>query len=67
MHVLVKYQPQGFHACGWYIATCAKESSEQLEARNEAKPTIGNTTEPTRGTVGEGTLIWVKGRLFERP
>jgi hypothetical protein len=51
VHVLVKYQPQGTHACGWYIATCAKELSGQLEARNEVEPMIGNTTKPTRGTV----------------
>jgi hypothetical protein len=51
--VLVKYQPQGTHACGWYIATCTKELNEQLEARNEAEPMIGNTTKPTRGTVGK--------------
>ncbi len=53
MHVLFKYQPQGTHARGWYIATCAKELSRQLEARNEVEPMIGNTTKPTRGTVGK--------------
>ncbi len=51
--VLVKYQLQGTHACGWYIATCAKELSGQLEARNEVEPMIGNTTKPTRGTIGK--------------
>ncbi len=35
VHVLVKYQPQGTHACGWYTATGAKELNEQLEAKNE--------------------------------
>ncbi len=53
MHVLVKYQPQGTHACGWYIATSAKELSGQLEARNEAKPMISNTTNPTHVTIGK--------------
>jgi hypothetical protein len=53
VHVLVKYQPQGTHACGWYIATGAKELNGQLEARNEAEPMIGNTTKPTHGTVGK--------------
>ncbi len=54
MHVLVKYQPQGTHACGWYIVTGAKELSGQLEARNEVEPMIGNTTKPTHVTVGKG-------------
>ncbi len=53
MHVLVKYQPQGTHACGWYTTTFAAELNEQLEARNEAEPMIGNTTKPTRGVVGK--------------
>jgi len=53
VHVLVKYQPQGIHACGWYIATCAKELSRQLESRNEVEPMIGNTTKPTHGIVGK--------------
>ncbi len=53
MHVLIKYQPQGIHACGWYIAIGVKELSEQLKARNKAKPMIGNTTKPTRGIVGK--------------
>ncbi len=52
MHVLVKYQPQGTHVCGWYIATGAKELSGHLEARNEAELTIGNTIKPTYGTIG---------------
>ncbi len=56
VHVLVKYQLQGTHACGWYIATCAKESSGQLEARNEAEPMIGNITKPTHGIVGKENL-----------
>jgi hypothetical protein len=56
VHVLVKYQPQGTHACGWYIAIGAKEISRQLEARNEVEPMIGNTTKPTRGTVGKENL-----------
>jgi hypothetical protein len=56
VHVLVKYQAQGTHACGCYIATCAKELSTQLEVKNEAEPMIGNTTKPTRGTVGEENL-----------
>ncbi len=56
MHVLVKYQPQGIHACGWYITTGAKELSGQLEARNEAEPMISNTTKPTRGIVGKENL-----------
>jgi hypothetical protein len=41
------------HACGWYIATSAKELSRHLEARNEVEPMIGNTTKPTHGTVGK--------------
>jgi hypothetical protein len=53
VHVLVKYQPQGTHACGWYIATFAKELSKQLEVNNEAEPMIGNTTKPTCGTIGK--------------
>ncbi len=56
MHVLVKYQPQGTHACGWYIATGAKELNEQLEVKNEAKPMISNTTKPSRGTIGKENL-----------
>jgi len=56
VHVLVKYQAQGTHACGCYIATCAKELSTQLEVKNKAEPMIGNTTKPTRGTVGEENL-----------
>jgi hypothetical protein len=56
VHVLVKYQAQGTHACGCYIATCAKELSTQLEVNNEAKLMIGNTTKPTHGTVGEENL-----------
>ncbi len=56
MHVLVKYQPQGIHACGWYIATGAKDLSRQLEASDEAEPMIGNTTKPTRGIVGKENL-----------
>jgi hypothetical protein len=53
VHVLVKYQLQGTHASGWYIAIGAKELSEQLEIRNEAKPMISNTIKPTRGIVGK--------------
>ncbi len=53
MHVLVKYQPQGTHVCGWYITTCAKELSGHLEARNEVELAIGNTIKPTYGTVGK--------------
>jgi hypothetical protein len=53
VHVLVKYQLQRTHACGWYIAIGAKELSGQLEARNEAEPMIGNTTKPTPGTFGK--------------
>jgi hypothetical protein len=56
VHVLVKYQPQGTHACGWYIAICVKELNWQLEARNEAELMIGNTTKPTYGTVGKENL-----------
>jgi len=56
VHVLVKYQPQGTHACGCYITTCAKELSAQLEVKNEVEPMIGNTTKPTRGIVGEENL-----------
>jgi hypothetical protein len=53
VHVLVKYQLQGTHAYGWYIATSAKELSRQLKARNEVEPMIGNTIKPTCGTVGK--------------
>ncbi len=53
MHVLVKYRPQGTHAYGWYIATCAKELNGQLEPRNEAKLVISNTIKPTCGIVGK--------------
>jgi len=53
VHVLVKYQLQGTHACGWYIAKSAKELSRQLEARNEVKPMIGNIIKPTRRTIGK--------------
>jgi hypothetical protein len=67
VHVLVKYQPQGTHACGWYISTCAKELSMQLKARNEAEPMIGNTTKPTCGTVGKENPNLGRGRLLKRP
>jgi len=53
VHVLVKYQLQGTHACGWYTTTCAKELSRHLKARNEVEPMIGNTTKPTCGIVGK--------------
>ncbi len=53
MHVLVRYQPQWTHACGWYIAIGAKELSGQLKARNEVEPMIRNNTKPTCGTIGK--------------
>jgi hypothetical protein len=67
VHVLVKYQLQGTHACGWYISTGAKELSKQLEARNEAEAMIGNITQPTCGTIGKENLTWVEGWLLKRP
>ncbi len=56
MHVLVKYQLQGTHASGWYIAIGAKELSEQVKDRNEVEPMIGNTIKPTNGIVGKENL-----------
>ncbi len=66
MHVLVKYQPQGTNACGWYTTIGAKELSGQLEARNEAEPMIGNTIKPTHGIVEKENLNLGRRRTVAR-